>query len=117
MIRGARIAIVAALALALWPAASGWANIYTVTPGSADVTDPSPNNGICDSGGGVCTLRGAVQTANGTGAPGFDTIEVTFNASFPSYSLTLANSGGDEDAAATGDLDLTTSMEIKGTGG
>ncbi len=104
--------------MALFPATSAWGNVYTVTIGAADVPDPTPDNGICDSGGGVCTLRGAVQTANGTGAPGFDTIEVPFDAGFPSQALTRPNPGGvDEDMALDGDLDLTTSVEIKGTGG
>jgi hypothetical protein len=115
--RGARIAIVAALGLALSPAASAWGNTYVVSAGSSDVVDVNTADaGICDADPGagvVCTLRAAVQTANSAGSPGFDTIQVPSEV----YQLTIANTSGDENAAAQGDLDLTTSMEITGTGG
>jgi CSLREA domain-containing protein len=45
---------------------------------SADTADLSPDNGICDVGGGICTLRAAIQTAQGTGNPGADTITFGF---------------------------------------
>jgi hypothetical protein len=118
MRRTARIAIVAALGLALWSAAPAWGNIYTVTPGSSDVADVNTGDaGVCDAdptAGVVCTLRAAVQTANSAGSPGFDTIQVPGGNTF---TLTITNSAGDENAAAQGDLDLTTNMEIVGTGG
>ena len=101
---------------ALLPAASAFGNTYTVTPGVADNVDSTPDDGVCGVGG-ICSLRQAVQTANGAGAPGFDTIEVPPNTGFGPFVLTRANPGGtDEDLAVDGDLDITTNMEIKGVG-
>lgn len=101
-------------ALALWPAASAWGNVYPVDNAN-DGADINPGDGVCDANPSpsvdTCTLRAAVQTANSVG--GFNTIRVPAG----TYPLTIANSAGDEDAAATGDLDLTSSMEIIGIGG
>lgn len=58
---------------------------------------------------GTCTLRAAIQTANAS--IGFDDINV------PAGTYTLAITGAGEDAAATGDLDVTDSVEIDGGGG
>jgi hypothetical protein len=115
--RGVRIAVLACALIALLPAAVARANIYNVSAGSSDAADVNTADaGVCDADPSptvVCTLRAAVQTANSAGSPGFDTIQVPSGV----YTLTIPNSGGDEDAAATGDLDLTTSMEITGIGG
>ena len=72
----------------------------------ADSVDASPANGVCEA---PCTLRRAVQTANGSAGP--DTI--TLGAG--TYQLGIA--GGNEDAAATGDLDVTAgNLTITGAG-
>lgn len=75
-----------------------------------DATDASPGNGICETGAGnqVCTLRAAIQEANSL--PGPDVIALPAGI----YRLTLA--GADEDAAATGDLDITDDLSILGAG-
>ena len=75
---------------------------------TADTVDPSPANGVCEL---PCTLRAAVQTANGAGSPGTDTIMVPAGL----YNRTV---GGDDgaDPAAAGDLDVTGNLTITGAG-
>lgn len=73
-----------------------------------DAADASPGDGICASAGGDCTLRAAVMEANAL--PGADSIflyEGTHLLSIP---------GRDENAAATGDLDITSDVTIRGVG-
>ncbi|MCC5954140.1 MAG: right-handed parallel beta-helix repeat-containing protein [Acidimicrobiia bacterium] len=76
---------------------------------TADLPDANPGDGICEAtpGMGDCTLRAAVMEANAV--PKVDTIDLGWG---NTYVLTLAGSG--EDAAATGDLDITESVTIKG---
>jgi CSLREA domain-containing protein len=76
----------------------------------ADVVDAAPGNGVCETapGNGVCTLRAAIQEANAW--PGDDTITV------PSGTYTLTIPGRGEYLAATGDLDITSSITINGAG-
>jgi len=75
-----------------------------------DIGDAFPGNGVCEtaSGNNICTLRAAVQEANAFA--GAD--EIRLKAA--TYSLTLTGTG--EDLAATGDLDITDSLTIKGKG-
>ena len=73
-----------------------------------DAPDATPGDGVCATTGGACTLRAAVQEANALA--GADTIIV------PAGLYTLTISGQDEDAAATGDLDLTQNVTINGAG-
>src|ERR1700757_1679811 len=94
--RGAALVVVLSLVFAA-PAA---ANTYT-----GDVSgDPSPRG--CNPGS--CSLREAVIAANAN--PGPDTIVI------PAMTITLAIGGRGEDAAATGDLDLTDDVTISGAG-
>ena len=69
-----------ALLVVLDPSSVAHAATFEVNS-TADTADPLPNNGICDVDAGTpgnqCTLRAAIQSANGTGAPGADII--TFN--------------------------------------
>jgi CSLREA domain-containing protein len=67
---------------------------------TADTAD-----GTCDTD---CSLREAIIAANA--APGDDTITVPAG----TYTLTIAGAG--EDAAATGDLDITSNITISGAG-
>nr|MBA2523418.1 hypothetical protein [Solirubrobacterales bacterium] len=70
-------------------------------------------NGVCQSTGGAgsCTLRAAVQEANGTLGP--DVIGVPAG----SYPLTLTEiNPGDEDGGAVDDLDLNTQITIERVG-
>jgi len=73
-----------------------------------DAVDIAPGNGVCMTAGGVCTLRAAIQEANAL--VGAD--EIRLKAAV--YRLLLTGAG--EDAAATGDLDITDSVTIAGKG-
>ncbi len=75
---------------------------------AADVVDANPGDGICATGGGVCTLRAAILETNALA--GADTITLPAGV----YTLTIGGSG--EDNAATGDLDITDSLTINGAG-
>lgn len=73
-----------------------------------DVVDASPGDGLCATGGGVCTLRAAVQEANASA--GADTINVPAG----TYALTIP--GNHEDLAAKDDLDILDDLIISGAG-
>jgi CSLREA domain-containing protein len=91
------VALAASVALAA--AANTHAATFTVTR----LDDPAP--GACDSD---CSLREAVRAVNA--GSGGDTISIPAGR----FRLTIAGAG--EDAAATGDLDLTKSVTITGAG-
>ena len=91
--------------LAVWPAASGRAAIFSVNS-TTDAVDAAPGNGICATATGVCTLRAAIQEANALA--GADTINLIPGTYF------LIVSGVEEDAAATGDLDISGELTING---
>ena len=78
---------------------------FTVNSTIDDV-DATPGDGLCATAGGDCTLRAAIQESNAF--PGADTIVLKAK----KYYLTIA--GTVEDAAATGDLDITDSLTIRG---
>ncbi len=75
-----------------------------------DLEDANPGDGVCESHTGMedCSLRAAIQESNAW--PGQDTIVLPAGY----YSLSLV--GTDEDAAATGDLDITDALVISGAG-
>jgi hypothetical protein len=82
---------------------------FNVTPGATeDLVDIDLGDGVCDAGGGVCTLRAAVQEANQTAAE--DRIVV------PAGVYVLTRLGANEDLAGLGDLDLLQDVEIEGVG-
>lgn len=78
-----------------------------------DGVDVNPGDGRCASdfensdGNTACTIRAAIQEANARG--GEDTIEL------PAITMQLFLDGRDENSAATGDLDITDSLVIRGT--
>jgi CSLREA domain-containing protein len=84
-----RILVVGVVALAvptLTPIPSSAAS-FTVDS-TADTSDATPGDGICDAGGGVCTLRAALEEANADGAE--DTIlfaELSSNTLQPASAL------------------------------
>jgi len=94
-----RTGVALAASVALAAAANANAATFTVTR----VDDPVP--GACDSD---CSLREAVLAADA--GSGGDTISIPAG----HYGLRIAGTG--EDAAATGDLDLTRSVTISGSG-
>ena len=77
---------------------------------TVDAIDVNPGDGVCETavGNGVCTLRAAVQETNALS--GEDIIQLGSE----TYLLTIA--GNDEDAAATGDLDIIDELTIAGNG-
>jgi len=81
---------------------------FTVTE-TADLPDLLPGNGFCNvfpqAGPGPCTLRAAIIEANALA--GADTIDVPGD-----EVITLTIEGRGEEAAFTGDLDITDSVTI-----
>jgi CSLREA domain-containing protein len=70
--------------------------------------DASPGNGVCATAVGECTLRAAIQEANALAGDNVITV--------PAGTYTLTIAGMDEDAAATGDLDITSNITLNGAG-
>ncbi|MEP7305923.1 MAG: choice-of-anchor Q domain-containing protein [Acidobacteriota bacterium] len=99
--------VFAVLIATLAAPAIGQADTFTVNSTLDDV-DATPGDGICATSCAVCTLRAAIQEANALA--GTDTIIV------PSGTYTLTIAGTNEDLAATGDLDITSTVIIQGGG-
>src|SRR5690606_22111886 len=98
------IALLAALALAL-PATADAA--FFVVNNTADVPEETPGDGTCNPQGAIgntCTLRAAIQEANALG--GAHVIGVASG----NYSITRNGIG--EDAASTGDFDITADITL-----
>jgi CSLREA domain-containing protein len=94
-------------------AAAGVANAATFNVNStADAVDTNPGDGVCRTAlvGNPCTLRAAIQEANALA--GGDRINLTL---VGTYALTINGVG--ENAAATGDLDVTSVISIFNTSG
>lgn len=103
-----RVTLVATpLALILAASTPGLARTFEVVSG-LDAGDGLPGDGTCEStlGDRACTLRAAVQEANAW--PGRDVILL------PAGRFGLGIEGHDEDAAATGDLDVLEDLELRG---
>src|SRR5262245_23148281 len=101
-------AVLGSLVLAI-PASHAFASRFNVNT-TADAVDAAPGDGVCEtaSGNQQCTLRAAIQESNALA--GTDTVAIAAG----TYTLSIA--GADEDASATGDLDVTESVDIKGAG-
>jgi CSLREA domain-containing protein len=104
---GALTVVAVAVALLVLTPSMADASTYTVNS-NADAVDASPGDGTCATAPGHCTLRAAIQEAN-SGA-GADEIII------PADAYNLAIAGVDEDAAATGDLDILADVTIRGAG-
>jgi len=103
-------AIVQALGLVVFCGTAPAAGKTFTVNSTLDQVDANPGDGTCATASAVCTLRAAIQESNAyTG-----TDAVTIVLSNKKYTLTIAGRG--EDAAATGDLDITRSVTIKGKG-
>ncbi len=100
------LALAAALLFA-GQAGPGYAAVFTVN-NTADAVDANPGDGLCATAQGACTLRAAIQEANALAGP--DTIIL------PTGIYGLTTPGRGEDAAATGDLDITGDLAITGAG-
>ncbi len=95
----ARLLAAALVAAAILPAAPATAASFAVTK-AADT-----NDGACNAD---CSLREAIIAANAAAGP--DTITL------PAGTYNFAIAGQGEDAAATGDLDITSEVTILGAG-
>jgi hypothetical protein len=71
-----------------------------------DAIDAIPGDGACATASGACTLRAAVQESNAL--PGLNVIELGAG------TYVLDRPGALEDAALTGDLDITDNLTING---
>ena len=88
-------------------------SVTLVVDSTDDTVDANPGNGICADANGHCTLRAAVMEANALA--GADTI--SFDASTNGTPIVLTLHGAGEDAAATGDLDVSANnLTITGNG-
>lgn len=94
------------LTLTMTPAAQA-SSVFTISS-TVDGVDASPGDGVCAISAGECTLRAAVQEANAL--VGVDRLRL------PAGDYRLTISGAAEDAAATGDLDVTDSLILQGAG-
>src|SRR4051794_13784150 len=111
--RGRNVWALAALGLALTAGNAGAAQLVVDSP--ADAVDASVGDGKCASATGGCTLRAAVQEADAADGPSTVTIPAG------RYRLTIApqpaaGSAADADPG-NGDLDLSSTIEVKGAGG
>ncbi len=77
-----------------------------------DAVDTSPGDGVCATAAGECSLRAAVQEANN---PPQETLGLAI-VLMPGKVHQLSIAGNNEDAAATGDLDLSFNIDILGQG-
>lgn len=110
-----RVYIIASAALSLCllllPAGAAMARTFSVNS-LTDSPDVDPGDGVCLDYSGLCSLRAAVMEANAhTGA---DT--VVFDTSTDGGTSKFTVLGRGEDAAATGDLDITDDLTIVGNG-
>ncbi|MCB9461183.1 MAG: hypothetical protein H6670_16120 [Anaerolineaceae bacterium] len=89
--------------------ADGGLGIPDITVNSTlDAVDANPGDGACADASGNCTLRAAIMESNAFPLP--QSIHV------PAGTYLLTIPGTDEDAAATGDLDITDKVLITGDG-
>lgn len=110
---GSPLFLVAATA-SLAPLPVQAAQTFTVSS-AADSPDTNPGDGQCISVAGGCTLRAAIQESNAKkfSDSGVDTIYIPAGTA----TITLTITGRGEDSAATGDLDITDSVNIIGNYG
>lgn len=94
--------------------AQSFSQLTLIVNSTMDADDAAPGDGFCSTGRllwprSTCTLRAAVMEANAY--PGPDTIIFGVNGTF-----TLTIPGAGEDRAASGDVDITESVTIRGNG-
>lgn len=106
---GRHFFVPACIILALSGAPGAASALTFIVNSTADTPDFAINS-VCDDGTGHCTLRAAVEEANGN--PGADTIN--FDSTIDGMPIVLTLHGAGEDAAATGDLDITDDVTIDG---
>jgi CSLREA domain-containing protein len=108
MVHHAALALSLACVLATPAWAGGGGGSIDVTT-TLDGADPNPGDGVCNDGTGACTLRAAVQTANAVAGSNIVNLPAGV------YELTLKRDADLPDAV-TGDLDVTTVIDVVGAG-
>ncbi len=83
--------------------------VFTVTL-ALDAPDAQPGDGVCATADGGCAIRAAIQEANARPAAG------PYAVVLPTGEYTLTMPGDSEDAAVGGDVDIRTSLELRGAG-
>jgi large repetitive protein len=99
-----------------WPSSHSWSPgpVVHASPAqfavdsTADAVDSSVGDGACRTVAGTCTLRAAIQEANAL--PGADEIRI------PSGTYELGSRPLNQNDITTGDLDITDSLTITGSG-
>jgi CSLREA domain-containing protein len=94
-------------ALALLACTPAGAATFVVDTES-DSVDANPGDGLCVDAEGHCSLRAAIEETNAL--DGADTIAL------PAGTWVLTIAGKDEDASATGDLDIDGDVTLQGAG-
>ena len=105
--------------LCLPPVEAAPADLTFVVDDSDDGVDNIIGDGVCGTLDNKCTLRAAIQEANARYAAfgGHYTVTLPSAGFFGrAYLLTIPNGSGDEDNAASGDLDIKSNLVLKGTG-
>lgn len=97
-----------ALVFSALSGAPAWAAGPFQVDTAADSVDANPGDGVCADSADRCSLRAAVQEANASGGGEIDLQRGT------TYVLTVGGTG--EDAAAAGDLDVTSGISVDGHG-
>ncbi len=105
---GGAMPLLLVIGLATGPAPAAHARATFTVDSTLDAVDASPGDGLCADATGACTLRAAIQEANALA--GDDSITLPAG----TYPLTIP--GADEDAGATGDLDITDDLTVTGDG-
>lgn len=105
--RSALLAAVAAAWLVLAVPCRGEAAVFVVDT-FIDATDSAPGDGACMTDFGTCSLRAAIQEANAL--PGADVVLLGEG------EYRLAIDGIDEEAGASGDLDVHDAITLTGVG-
>lgn len=95
------VAIIVALAVSQSAQAATF-----IVDNTDDAVDVNPGDGVCVTNAGTCTLRAAIQETNAL--VGADAIEL------PKGVYNIAIAGSDEEAAASGDLDINDDLTIEG---
>ncbi|MCC7020384.1 MAG: hypothetical protein IT332_11540 [Ardenticatenales bacterium] len=90
-------------------AAPAVVTVFTITL-ATDAPDARPGDGTCATADGGCAIRAAVQEANARPGAG------PYRLVVPSGAYTLSIPGDSEDAAVGGDVDIRTSLEVRGDG-
>src|SRR5262249_32519047 len=102
-------ALIAGILFAVAGVAGGaWGATFTIDD-IDDLVDVNPGDGSCATENATCTLRAAIMEANAL--PGKDFVVVKDDLE---GNVTLTIPGAGEDAAATGDLDITDDIDING---